>query len=209
MATNANLKTVLVVSVYMMHKLADPQDPMVFFYGDGAGAAVLERGEDAGFVSAAFRADGTYAKNWLIPAGGTVEPYVADSFASGRSVVTMVDRYPPEINNEGWPKVVRSVAQNGGFAVEDIDFMIFTQVRRPTIELVMQNLGLPMEKTHTVMEKWGYTGSACIPMALHDAIEKKKIKPGDLVVLVGSGVGYNQAAAAFRMPESETRLFGN
>jgi 3-oxoacyl-[acyl-carrier-protein] synthase-3 len=56
-----------------------------------------------------------------------------------------------------------------------------------------------MSKTHTIMEKWGYTGSACIPMALHDALEEKKIRPGDLVVLVGSGVGYNQAAAAVRM----------
>lgn len=104
---------------------------------------------------------------------------------------------------------MRAVAKNGGINVEDIDFLIFTQVRRPTIELVMQNLGLPMEKTHTVMEQWGYTGSACIPMALHDALEKKKIKAGDLVVLVGSGVGYNQAAAAFRMPQVESRLFGN
>ncbi|HEX6086861.1 MAG TPA: 3-oxoacyl-[acyl-carrier-protein] synthase III C-terminal domain-containing protein, partial [Thermoanaerobaculia bacterium] len=121
----------------------------------------------------------------------------------------MVDRYPPEINNEGWPRIVRKVAENGGFAVGDIDFVIFTQVRKPTIELVMADLGLPMEKTHTVMERWGYTGSACIPMALHDALERKKIKPGDLVVMVGSGVGYNQAAAAFRMPEAEARLFGN
>ena len=48
------------------------------------------------------------------------------------------------------------------------------------------------------MEEWGYTGSACIPMALDDALEKGKVK-GDLVVLVGSGVGYNQAAVAFRM----------
>jgi 3-oxoacyl-[acyl-carrier-protein] synthase-3 len=207
MATNPNLKTVLVVSVYMMHKLAAVDDPMVFFYGDGAGAAVLERGEEPGFVAAAFRADGSYAKNWLIPAGGTVEPFTGESFSTGRSVVTMVERYPPEINNEGWPKVVRAVAQNGGFAVEDIDFVIFTQVRKPTIELVMKDLGLPMSKTHTVMEKWGYTGSACIPMALHDALEEKKIQPGDLVVLIGSGVGYNQAAAAFRMPRQEARLF--
>ena len=207
MATNPNLKTVLVVSVYMMHKLADPNDPMVFFYGDGAGAAVLERGEEAGFISAAFRADGTYAKNWLIPAGGTVEPYTKDSFANGRAAVKMVERYPPEINNEGWPKVVRAVAANGGFAIEDIDFLIFTQVRKPTIELVMKDLGLPMEKTHTVMEKWGYTGSACIPMALHDALEENKIQPGDLVVMIGSGVGYNQAAAAFRMPRQEARLY--
>ena len=52
----------------------------------------------------------------------------------------------------------------------------------------------------TVMEEWGYTGSACIPMALDDAMEKHKIKPGGLLVLVGSGVGYNQAGVALRMP---------
>ena len=207
MATNPGLKTVLVVAVYQMHKLAKEDDPMIFFYGDGAGAAVLERSEEPGFVAAAFQADGTYAKNWLIPAGGTAEPISEESFRSGRSAVKMVERYPPEINNEGWPKLVRKVAANGGFDVKDIDFLIFTQVRKPTIELVMNDLGLPMEKTHTVMERWGYTGSACIPMALHDALEQGKIKPGDLVVMVGSGVGYNQAAAAFRMPAEERRLF--
>ncbi|HJQ39051.1 MAG TPA: 3-oxoacyl-[acyl-carrier-protein] synthase III C-terminal domain-containing protein, partial [Thermoanaerobaculia bacterium] len=95
------------------------------------------------------------------------------------------------------------------FAIDEIDFAIFTQVRKPTIELVMHDLGLPMSKTHTIMETQGYTGSACIPMALDDALQQKKIKPGDLVVLVGSGVGYNQAAAAFRLPSEERRLFGD
>jgi 3-oxoacyl-[acyl-carrier-protein] synthase III len=209
MATNPALKTVLVVSVYLMHKLASENDPMIFFYGDGAGAAVLERSSEPGFVAAAFRADGTYANKWLIQAGGTAEPVTAAAVQEGRHLVKMLDRYPPEINNEGWPAIVRMVAKNGGFALNDIDFLIFTQVRKPTIELVMENLGLPMEKTHMVMEHWGYTGSACIPMALHDAFEQKKIKPGALVVLVGSGVGYNQAAAAFRMPIREARLFGD
>jgi 3-oxoacyl-[acyl-carrier-protein] synthase-3 len=50
------------------------------------------------------------------------------------------------------------------------------------------------------MEEWGYTGSACIPMALDDAREKGRIRPGSLLVLVGSGVGYNQAAVALRVP---------
>src|SRR6185436_6493522 len=71
MATNPSLKTVLVVAVYLMHKLAKEDDPMIFFYGDGAGAAVLERSEEPGFIASAFQADGTYAKNWLIQAGGT------------------------------------------------------------------------------------------------------------------------------------------
>ena len=209
MATNPGLKTVLVVAVYQMHKLAAENDPMLFFYGDGAGAAVLERSEEKGFISAAFQADGTYAEKWLIQAGGTVEPATEAAVREGRTAVRMIERYPPEINNDGWPRLVRRVAENGGFALSDIDFLIFTQVRKPTIELVMKSLELPMEKTHTIMEQWGYTGSACIPMALDDALQQKKIKPGDLVVMIGSGVGYNQAAAAFRMPLQEKRLFGD
>jgi 3-oxoacyl-[acyl-carrier-protein] synthase-3 len=209
MATNPGLKTVLVVAVYQMHKLAAENDPMLFFYGDGAGAAVLERSEEQGFISAAFQADGTYAEKWLIQAGGTVEPATEAAVREGRTAVRMIERYPPEINNDGWPRLVRKVAENGGFALSDIDFLIFTQVRKPTIELVMKSLDLPMEKTHMIMEQWGYTGSACIPMALDDALQQKKIKPGHLVVMIGSGVGYNQAATAFRMPLQEKRLFGD
>lgn len=197
-ASNPALKTVLVVGVYMMHKLADPNDPMIFFYGDGAGAAILEPSDEPGFVGASFQADGAYARNWGIYAGGTAEPASAEALEAGRTKVRMVDRYPPEINNEGWPRLVRRLAKDSGFELADIDFAIFTQVRKPTIELVMNDLGLPMEKTHTVMEEWGYTGSACIPMALDDAVQKGKISKGDLVVMVGSGVGYNQAAAAVR-----------
>jgi len=208
MASNSSLRVVLVVGVYMMHKLADANDPVTFFYGDGSGAAILERSDEGGFISSAFAADGSYHRNWLIQSGGTVEPTSAESLSEGRTAVRMIERYPPEINNSGWPKLVRRVAKNGGFEVGGIGHIIFTQVRKPTIELVMKDLDLPMSKTHMVMEKWGYTGSACIPMAFDDAIQQKKIKPGDLVVLVGSGVGYNQAAAAFRMPEHEPRLFG-
>ena len=197
-AANPALRTVLVVGVYLMHKLAAPDDPMVFFYGDGAGAAVLEPADEPGFVNAAFQADGTYAGYWGIYAGGTAEPASEEAVREGRTRVRLVERYPPEINHEGWPRLVRRLARQGDFELSDIDFLIFTQVRKPSIELVMDDLGLPLERTHMIMEDWGYTGSACVPMALHDAREKGKVKPGDLVVLVGSGVGYNQAAVAFK-----------
>ena len=198
-ATNTAIKTVLVVGVYLMHKLADEADPMSFFYGDGAGAAVLEVSDKPGFLNASFLADGFYHKHWGIYSGGTYEPASAESVKAGRTRVKVNDRYPPEINHEGWPRVVRNLATEGGFAVSDIDFIIFTQVRKPSIELVMADLGLPMDRTHTIMEEWGYTGSACIPMALDDAMAKGKIRKGALTVFVGSGVGYNQAGAAFRM----------
>ena len=198
-AANQALKTVLVVGVYNMHKLASPDDPMIFFYGDGAGAAVLEPADEPGFVSSAMRADGSYHGHWGIYAGATHEPATEEAVREGRTAVRMIERYPPEVNHEGWPKVVRALAENGGFEISDIDLAIFTQVRKPSIELVMADLGLPVERAHTVMEKWGYAGSACVPMALDDAIEEGKVSSGDLVALIGSGVGYNQAGAAFRM----------
>jgi 3-oxoacyl-[acyl-carrier-protein] synthase-3 len=198
-ASNPKLKTVLVVGVYTMHMLASPDDPMIFFYGDGAGAAVLEPEVDPGFVSSAQIADGAYHAHWGIYAGATYEPATEEAVREGRTAVRMIERYPPEVNHEGWPRLVRMLAANGNFEVPEIDFTIFTQVRKPSIELVMDELGLPMERTHTVMEKWGYTGSACVPIAFDDAVQQGKLRPGDLVVFVGSGVGYNQAAAAFRM----------
>jgi 3-oxoacyl-[acyl-carrier-protein] synthase III len=198
-ATNPSFRTVLVVGVYLMHKLAASDDPMSFFYGDGAGAAVLEPSAQPGFINGSFIADGAYHKHWGIYSGGTYEPATEESVKAGRTTVKILDRYPPEINHEGWPRLVRKLAKEGGFAVGDIDFIIFTQVRKPSIELVMGDLGIPMARTHMVMDKWGYTGSACIPMALDDAREKNLIGKGALTVFVGSGVGYNQAAAAFRM----------
>lgn len=200
-ATNPSLKTVLVVGVYFMHKLADPNDPLVFLYGDGAGAAVLEAGDTPGFLTAAFSADGSYHRSWGIYSGGTAEPATEESVRAGRTKVKMVERYPPDVNHDGWPRIVRRLAQQADFALSDVDLVLFSQVRKPSIELVMKDLGLPMEKTHTIMEEWGYTGSACLGMALDDAIRKGKAKPGSLVLVVGSGVGYNQAGVAFRMTE--------
>ncbi|MCG6963826.1 MAG: ketoacyl-ACP synthase III [Acidobacteria bacterium] len=197
-ATNPSINTVLVVGVYLMHKLADPNDPMIFFYGDGAGAAVLRTAGKPGFIASAFQADGSYNRHWGIYACGTAEPATEEAVRAGRTRVRMLERYPPEINHEGWPRLVRRLAAGGGFAVSDIDFAIFTQVRKPSIELVMEDLGLPLDRTHTVMEKWGYTGSACVGMALDDAVAAGRLAPGDLLVLIGSGVGYNQAGAAFR-----------
>jgi len=198
MATSPGIRTALIVGAYLMHRLADPDDPTTFFYGDGAGAAVLVAGEAPGFVGSAFQAYGAYANYWGIFSGGTAEPATEAAVREGRTRVRFVQRYPPEVNHDGWPRLVRALASASGFTVGDIDFIIFTQVRKPSIELVLDDLGLPRERTHTIMEAWGYTGSACIPMALDDAYRQHKIASGDLVVLVGSGVGYNQAAIAYR-----------
>jgi 3-oxoacyl-[acyl-carrier-protein] synthase-3 len=200
-AVNPSIRRVLVVGVYLMHKLADPDDPMIFFYGDGAGAALLEPRDEPGFVAAAAQADGTYARHWGIYSGATAEPATVESVRAGRTRVRLLERYPPDVNNSGWPRLTRELAANGGFDVSAIDLILFSQVRKSSIDVVMAELGLPRERAHTIMEKWGYTGSACLGMAFDDALDAGRAKPGDLVAFVGSGVGYNQAAVAFRIGE--------
>ncbi len=198
-AANAWMKNILVVGTYLMHKLADPEDPTIFFYGDGAGACVLRAGDRAGFVSSAMQADGAYAGSWGVYAGGSAEPATIDAVRAGRTRVKMLGKYPSQVNEDGWPRVVRDLASRGSFDVRDIDLAIFTQVRSGTIDKVMETLALPAERAHKIMHKWGYTGSACVAMALDDAIEQRRVRAGDLVVLVGSGVGYNQAGVALRI----------
>jgi 3-oxoacyl-[acyl-carrier-protein] synthase-3 len=198
-STNEWIEHVLVVGAYAMHKLADPADPTRFFYGDGAGAAVLRASDRPGVIASAMRADGSYAPRWGIFAGGSAEPATEAAVRDGRTNVRLVDRYPAEINDEGWPILVRDLAARGGFEIRDIGLAIFTQVRSATIDKVMTALELPADRTHKIMHKWGYTGSACVGMALDDALALGKARPGDLIVLVGSGVGYNQAAVALRL----------
>ena len=190
------LKNVLVIGAYMMRKLADPSDPMVFLYGDGAGAALVQPCDVPQIGSAAFRADGALATDWCIAAGGTAEPMSSEALAAGRHQVRMTKRYPPEVNDEGWPALVHEVAGRDGCSVHDYDCLVFTQVRKRTINKVMARLEIDVSKAHMIMGKWGYTGSACIPMALHDAVQSGAVTAGDRVVLVGSGVGYNQAAVS-------------
>lgn len=200
-AANPDIRTVLVVGAYLMQRLAEPTDPMVFFYGDGAGAAVIEASDEPGVLASAFRADGRYADYWSIDAGGTAEPASLAAVEAGRTQVRLHQRYPPEINEAGWPELVRTVLERCGQTLGEVDELVFTQVNRTTIERVCDALELPGERAVTIMQDCGYIGSACVPVALDRSLAEGRSGPGSLVVLVGSGVGYNMAAVALRLNE--------
>ena len=198
-ATTA-IKTILLVGVDIIHKLTDPNDPGCFLSGDGAGAAVVEGGTNRGFTGAAFQADGAYASGWGILAGGTFEPASIEAVKGGRTHMRRAaGNYPASVNEENWPRLFERLCVENQFTADDVDQLLFTQISKPSIAIAAKRCKVPLEKCHTIMEKYGYTGSACIPMALDDAIELGKIKRGDLVVMLASGLGWNQTAAAIRM----------
>ncbi len=165
-------------------------------FGDGGGAVILSAGDKPGFLGGVIQSDGSFHDYMGVFIGGTLEPTGGEG--TRRQYLEIRKRFPPDTNNKGWPPLVRQLMQKIGRHVADIDKIYFTQLNLRTIEYVLDDLGLPRVKTHTIMDKWGYTGSACMPMALDDAVMQGfGPQPGELVVFCGSGAGSTMAATAF------------
>ena len=194
-------RNVLVVGAYAMSKYLDLHDKKTAtIFADGAGALVLQARDDGpGFLAGKLRADGSFHDHMGIYAGGTHLPITKQVLDEGIwNKVRFAKKYPAEVNTEGWPALVQQVLAKARLNIDDIKLFLFTQVNLSTIKEVMAKLELPMERTHTIMHKWGYTGSACIPMVLHDAVSLSKLKRGDNIVMCASGGGLNMACVAFR-----------
>ena len=194
-------KHVLVIGAYAMSKYLDWSDKKTAtMFADGAGAVVVQASQEGpGFLASKLVADGSFSEYMGIYAGGTRMPVTEDIMREGRwTKLRFAQRYPPEVNIEGWPRIVREVLAKSNLTLDDIGLFLFTQVNLSTIKEVMQVLNVPMDRTHTIMQKWGYTGSACIPMVLDDAVHEGKAKRGDNLIMCASGGGLNMACVAFR-----------
>ena len=179
------MKTLLLVGVDMICRFTDPNDPGCFLWSDGAGAVVLEGGTEASFIGAAFQADGAYASGWGILAGGTFEPASIEAVMAGRTQMRREGfNYPKTVNEDNWPRLFKRLCSENGLTAKRRDQLLFTQISNSSIAIAAERCGVPFEKCYTIMEKYGYTGSACIPMAMDDAIELGKIKRGDVVVMI-------------------------
>jgi 3-oxoacyl-[acyl-carrier-protein] synthase III len=194
-------RNVLVVAAYAISKYLDLHDKKTAtIFADGAGALILQAKDDnPGFLASKLRADGSFHDHMGIYAGGTRLPVTKEVIDEGIwNKVRFAKKYPAEVNTEGWPAIVHQVLAKAGLNLTDIKLFLFTQVNLSTIKEVMTKLDLPMDRTHTIMQKWGYTGSACIPMVLHDAVRSGKLTRGDNVIMCASGGGLNMGCVAFR-----------
>jgi len=207
-ATDADYHHILVAGGYAMTKFLDWSDKYTAtLFADGASVALVGAGDEPGFLSGKLFADGQYHDAMGIYTGGTYRPATPEVVSElGKPRVQFVSKFPATFNSDNWPPLIRDVVQKAGLTVDDIDFYIFTQLNLRTIEFMMDNLGQPMDKTHWIMDKWGYLGSACIPAALDDALHggrKKHGQPpapkkGDNVVFCASGGGLAMAASVWK-----------
>ena len=200
-ATDEAMNYVLVAGGYGMSRFLDLSDKKTAnLFADGAGAAVLGVGDRPGFLASNFLAKGEYYDALGIYVGGAACPSTPQNLASfGPPRVQFVKKFPRTFNTEYWPKLIQGALDKAGLALDDIDHFLFTQLNLRTIEAMMDLLGQPLSKTHWVMDKWGYTGSPCVVMALDDAIANGRgPRPGKNVLFCASGGGISMAASVWR-----------
>jgi len=172
----------------------------VTLFADGAGAVIVSAIEnsDRGFLTSELYTEGQY-HDWMgIYAGGTYQPTTEKVIADKDHLLKFAKKFPKEINPVTWTRMINELTQRIKVTPQQINKYFFTQLNINSINETLDNLNVPHNRAHTIMEYFGYTGSACIPMALDDANAKGKLKENDLIVFMGSGGGLAFASAIFR-----------
>jgi 3-oxoacyl-[acyl-carrier-protein] synthase-3 len=193
-------RRVLVAGAYLMSRFIDYRHKnTASLFADGAGAVVVGPASgEAGVLASDLETRGEFAEHMGIYVGGAAAPADAERVAAQEQLLQFREKFPPEFNREAWSAVARRLADRVGVRVDDVDHWVFTQINVGSIGEAMEALGQPMDRAVLVMDRYGYTGSACVPMALADADAQGRFQPGDLLFLIASGGGAAIAGLALR-----------
>ncbi|HXF68268.1 MAG TPA: beta-ketoacyl-ACP synthase III [Thermoflexus sp.] len=190
-------QTALVIGAETLSRIVNWRDRNTcVLFGDGAGAVVLQGSEVPGGVLASLiRADGSGGELLILPAGGSRLPISEAVVRDGCHFVRMNGREVFRFATRVMEKATREVVAQAGLRLEDIDLIVPHQANIRIIEAAAKGLGLPMERFFVNIDRYGNTSSASIPIALYEAAQQGRLKPGDRVVMVAFGAGLTWAAA--------------
>lgn len=196
----------LVIGAEVFSRFIDWSDRSTcVLFGDGAGGAFLEAGQEERFLSFVLRADGSGQDLLHMPAGGTALPASVETIQNRQHFLKMNG---PELFQAVVPMVcdvVSETCRKAGVSIESVQHIVPHQANLHIIEEVAECLEIPFERFMLNLQKYGNTSAASIPLALVDAVEQRRISPGDLVMMVGFGAGLTCAANLIRWDESFVR----
>lgn len=191
---------VLVVGAEVLSHMVDMEDRSTcVLFGDAAGAALVTAGDPGtttGFLGFDLGADGSGAGQLAIPAGGGRLPVARSGGMDG--FLTMNG---PEVFRFATRVMVESVArllEATGLSIDDIDLVVPHQANQRIIDHAATRLGIPAARMYNNLAHYGNTSSASIPLALAEARDAGRLRPGDLVLMVGFGGGLTWGATVVR-----------
>ena len=197
----ADGRRVLVIGVELLTRLMDWEDRNTcVLFGDAAGAAVVGPGPGAvEIVAATAGTDGRKSDILGVEAGGTRVPTTVERVEQGlHKHVVMQGR---EVFREAVSRMCAAshqVLEKAGVSIDDVALVVPHQANARILDAVRKQLNLPEERVFANVHEYGNTGSASVPLALWEARDQGRIKPGDLVLLTAFGAGFHWAAALLR-----------
>lgn len=198
---DSRYKNILVVGAYAMSQWLNFDDyKIASLFADGAGAVVIQATDkqDEGFLSSTMYTQGEYHDYMGIYAGGSAQPITEEVIANKGHLLAFPKRIPPETNGIHWPRLAKEVLNSIKSTPQDVKHFFITQFNVQSIYETMDRLEVPRERAHYIMDRFGYTGSASIGMAIADAANQHRMKKGDLVMMLGSGGGMSMTALTMR-----------
>lgn len=190
----------LVIGVELHTRFINPKDKeTAIFFSDGAGVALLGHvKKGSGIINSNFLTDTSTYESVRFRGGGSSYPLVNRQFMPEIDYIEMngLATWKQAITN--LPKVIKELLVKSDMKIEDVDFCIFHQANLNLIQYIMAKLKIPFDKTYTNVEEIGNTGSASIGIALSEAIQLGKVKPGQKVLLAGVGAGFNFGASIWQ-----------
>ena len=198
LANHNQFRNALVIGTDAFSKIMNWQDRRTcIFFGDGAGAVLLERTswDDQRRLHFRLGSDGRGRHCIEVPAGGTRMPVTAEVLEKRLNTFSMQGSQVWEFAIDTVPRVIRQLLDDHELEPQQIDLLILHQSNLRMIEALMASLGLPMERTVTTIEEYGNTAAASIPITLQKAWQMGRIGPGSRVVLCGFGGGLSWGAA--------------
>lgn len=175
----------LVVSAEAMSRIVDWSDRSTcVLFGDGAGAAVLEKGE--GFKEAIFTVDGGF-EHINIPVWDGNSPFSPQTGRKGFLTMNGQEVYIFAVSSI--VQQITVILAGHGMTADEPSFYILHQANNRIIESARKKLKQPEEKFPLNLDRYGNTSSATIPMLLDELNRQGRLKRGDKLVLCGFGAG--------------------
>ncbi len=201
-------RRVLVVGADVMTRVMDwTQRGTCVLFGDGAGACIVGPVEEGfGLLAQDLGADGSGALHLQIPAGAGAKPHGSKGLTSQDFTLQMNGREVFRFAVQAMGNAAVAAAEKAGITADEIDLFIPHQANNRIIEAAAKRLGVPTERVFVNVQKYGNTSCASIPLALSEAVEQNRIKPGDTLVLVGFGGGLAWGALVFKWGGFEEKI---
>ena len=193
---------VLVVSTETLSKITDFTDRgSCILFGDGAGATVVsaaEPGAPGEILYTTLGADGANSSSMTLPASGSRHPTTHDTVEQRLHYIQLRGR---EVFSLAVRKIVEVVTECLGacsLSADDVGLLIPHQMNLRIMKASAERLGVPMDKVFVNIDRYGNTGSATVPVAIHEAQRDGQLRRGDIAVLVTFGAGLTWSGCVLR-----------